>query len=76
MTNGPHTLGVGYGSLLGQKALRVWIGSRLNPYGKCRFRGSPAVTARELLEAQNEELASRLASTGLPALSILSRVAT
>lgn len=37
MTNGPHTFDVGYGSLLEWRALRVWIGSRLNSSGKCRF---------------------------------------
>ncbi len=37
MTDGPHTLGVGYGSLLVWRALRVWIRSRLNSSGKCRL---------------------------------------
>ena len=36
MTDGPHTLGVGYGSLLEWRALRVWIRSSLNSSGKCR----------------------------------------
>ena len=41
MTNGPHTLGVGYGSLLVWRALRVWIRSRLNSSGKCRITNLP-----------------------------------
>ena len=40
MTNGPHTLGAGYGSLLKWRALRVWIRSRLNSSGKCRIKQS------------------------------------
>ena len=56
MTNGPHTLGVGYGSLLERRALRVWIGSRLNSSGKCRFED---LASRVGIEAPTGIYASR-----------------
>ena len=37
MSNSPHTLDFGNGTLLEKGVLRIWIGSRLTPSGKCRL---------------------------------------
>ena len=37
MSNSPHTLDFGNGTLLEKAVLRIWIGSRLTPSGKCRL---------------------------------------
>ena len=52
MSNSPHTLDFGNGTLLEKGVLRIWIGSRLTPSGKCRLRWRRAINVWSGLRGQ------------------------